>query len=378
MAPSPSEQAAKLKEQGTEAFKNKEFDKAAKLYGEAIALSNSDHILYSNRSAAYAGAKKYKEALADGQKCVELKPDFSKGYGRVASAQYHLGKLIEAKKIYKEGLKYDSESQFLKTGLKDTERSLKPWFVSVLKEAADAQSVTQLQICEATHKLVADGCTSLSFLEAHRKMLLLDLPSDALDKYGISDEDFQQTVEDFQRRYDYEVITAVQQIGMPSGKGDADKAGKIDRSLIVDAHKFMEAQMKGLVEEFSKLPDLTKHSIPKKEREYAAELLVSVAVESHFKISSEDLELAVAMHEEQLQVDQVFAACQEQIAALMQQLMEPPFVKQESEQTSKSETCTEETSRSSAGSLACSAGVVSVLGLALVLGLIRWRTNRQL
>lgn len=382
MAPNSIEKAADLKEQGTEAFKNKDFDKAVKFYGEAIAINNSDHILYSNRSAAYAGAKKYEEALTDGRKCVELKPDFAKGYSRVGFAQYHLDKFVDAKKTYQEGLSYDSESQILKTGLKDTERSLKPWFVSMLREAARVQSVSQVQLCEATHKLVADGCTRLSFPEAHQKMLLLSLPNDPLDKYEISDEDFQQTVEDFQRVYDYEVITAVQQISEPSGRGDPDRAAKIDPATVIDAHKYMEAQMKSLVEEFTLLPDETKHSIPKKEREYAAELLVSVAVESHFKVASEDLELAVGMHEAQLQGDPVFAGSQEQIGVLMQRLMEPPFVKKESEQKSKSESCEEEVSRSSGqlrsseGGLACKAGIVSALGLVLALGLIRWRTHR--
>merc|ERR1712176_694728 len=99
---------------------------------------------------------------------------------------------------YQEGLKHDSENQVMKNGLRDTQRNLKSWFLSVLQEAADVQSTVQQRICEATHQLVADGYTSMSFLEAHEKVLQLNLPRDTLDKYGISEEDCQRTIEDYQ------------------------------------------------------------------------------------------------------------------------------------------------------------------------------------
>lgn len=36
----------------------------------------------SNRSGAYAGMKKYQEALSDASKCIELNGSFVKGYSR--------------------------------------------------------------------------------------------------------------------------------------------------------------------------------------------------------------------------------------------------------------------------------------------------------
>jgi hypothetical protein len=298
----------------------------------------------------------------------------------MALAQFHLNRLIEAKKNYQEGLKHDSQNQVLKTGLRDTEHSLRKWFLSVLAEATDAQSVTQQRLCEATHQLVADGQTSLSFLEAHQKMLKLKLPRDTLESYGISEEDFQRTVEDYEKAYDYQVITAVQGMFMPSGKGDPEAAGKIEMKTVVDAHKFMEVQMKAIVEEFNQLPAETKHSIPKKEREHAAELLVSVLVESSFKIPGEDLEMASSMQGEQLQADPAYIECQIQIGSLMQLLLEPPFVEKVDEQPSKSEderVGTGSKANSSMSVNALNLSIISALGLIVVLGLIRWKTNRK-
>merc|ERR1712084_44649 len=84
--------------------------------------------------------------------------------------------------------------------------------------------------------------------------------------------------------------------------------------------------MKSIVDEFNLLPDATKHSIPKKTREIAAELQVSVEIESSFKILSEELELAVAMFGEQLQEDPAMVESQTEIGSLMKLLLEPPYV----------------------------------------------------
>lgn len=360
--------AAELKRKGTEAFQNKEYEEAIKFYGQAIALSASDHLLYSNRSAAFAGAGKYEEALVDAQKCVELKPDFAKGYGRLGLAQFHLNKLMDAKKAYEEGLKHDSQSPVLKDGLKDTKRNFRPWFLSILAEATTAQRGLQKKLCEATHQLVSGGETSLSFAEAHQKILELSLPEDTLDKYGISEEDFQQTIEEYEKAYDYEVVTMIQQMYSPADQGDPQKASTLEIGTLVEVHKFMESQMKDIVESFLELPAEKQQSMPKKEREYTAELLVSVSVESSFKIQSEDLELAVMMQGEKLSEDVSFVECQKELGSLLQRLREPPFndMERASGQT---------LSRTSASS--CNVGIITALGLVVLLGFISFRARRK-
>lgn len=61
-------QAEQLKAQANKAFAAKDFTEATKLYSDAIALDPTNHVLFSNRSAAKAGAKDYQGALEDADK----------------------------------------------------------------------------------------------------------------------------------------------------------------------------------------------------------------------------------------------------------------------------------------------------------------------
>ena len=47
-------------------------------YTQAITLNRNNHVLFSNRSAAYARVGKFSEALEDAKRCHELKPDWPK------------------------------------------------------------------------------------------------------------------------------------------------------------------------------------------------------------------------------------------------------------------------------------------------------------
>lgn len=60
--------ADELKQQANKAFAAKNYDEATKLYSDAIAIDATNHVLFSNRSAAKAGAKDYKGALEDADK----------------------------------------------------------------------------------------------------------------------------------------------------------------------------------------------------------------------------------------------------------------------------------------------------------------------
>ena len=95
------------KEQGTEQFKLKNFEKAIEFYTQAIAENPSDHTIYGNRSAAFTNVKKFEQALDDGNKCIELKADWGKGYQRKGNALHGLGKLEEAIETFEAGLKVE-------------------------------------------------------------------------------------------------------------------------------------------------------------------------------------------------------------------------------------------------------------------------------
>ena len=81
--PPPAEPAAfhvrpTPQDQGNAAFKAGNFEEAAEHFSAAIDLDPTNHVLYSNRSAAYASLKRYDAALKDAKQTVELKPDWAR------------------------------------------------------------------------------------------------------------------------------------------------------------------------------------------------------------------------------------------------------------------------------------------------------------
>lgn len=62
-------------------------------FSQAIELEPTNHVLYSNRSGAYASLKNFDKALEDANKTVEIKPDWAKGWGRKGAALYGTGDL---------------------------------------------------------------------------------------------------------------------------------------------------------------------------------------------------------------------------------------------------------------------------------------------
>ena len=62
-------------------------------FSEAIELDPTNHVLYSNRSGAYASKKDFAHALEDANKTTEIKPDWAKGWGRKGAALHGDGDL---------------------------------------------------------------------------------------------------------------------------------------------------------------------------------------------------------------------------------------------------------------------------------------------
>lgn len=109
--------AEDLKKKGNEYLKNKDFDKAIEYYTEAIKLNDKNHVFYSNRSAAYLSKGWSDSALKDADKCIEIKPDWPKGYGRKGAALHGLKRYDDAIKIYETALEKFPEDPSLKNAL---------------------------------------------------------------------------------------------------------------------------------------------------------------------------------------------------------------------------------------------------------------------
>lgn len=98
------------KELGTKAFQAKDYDKAIEHFTNAIQENESDHTLYSNRSACFYNQNLFGRALEDAEKCIETKSDWSKGYQRKAMALHGMGKYDEAINSYEKGLEIEPTS----------------------------------------------------------------------------------------------------------------------------------------------------------------------------------------------------------------------------------------------------------------------------
>jgi tetratricopeptide (TPR) repeat protein len=99
--------ADEWKTKGNAALKGGDEAGAIECYSKAIELDGTNHVYYSNRSAALLSAGKIEEALADGEKCIEVKPDWAKGYSRKGAAQHAAGNLGSAVETFDAGLKVE-------------------------------------------------------------------------------------------------------------------------------------------------------------------------------------------------------------------------------------------------------------------------------
>ncbi|XP_065184139.1 stress-induced-phosphoprotein 1-like [Sycon ciliatum] len=120
-----------FKAKGNAAMQAGNAEQAVDFYTQGIAIDGNNHVLYSNRSAAYAKLNRFSDALEDAQKTTSIKPDWAKGYSRVGTALSFLDRHSEAIDAFETGLGLDANNATLKSGLADAkERS----------EAAMAQS----------------------------------------------------------------------------------------------------------------------------------------------------------------------------------------------------------------------------------------------
>ncbi|CAG9954975.1 unnamed protein product [Clonostachys rosea f. rosea IK726] len=156
--------ADELKALGNKAIAEKNFDEAIDKFTQAIALQPENHILYSNRSAAYASKKEWDNALQDAEKTTEIKPDWAKGWGRKGAALHGKGDLVAAHDAYEAGLKQDPNNAQLKGGLASVDKAIEHEAApmasdpgaGIFKMFNDPQLIQKLASNPKTSSLLAD------------------------------------------------------------------------------------------------------------------------------------------------------------------------------------------------------------------------------
>lgn len=104
-----SKTADQWKQEGNEAFKNKNYTDAIASYSKAIGLNNNEASYFGNRAACYLNLKSYQKVVEDCDKALNIDPKFAKAYRRKALAQMNLLNFDDALVNFKKALALDKD-----------------------------------------------------------------------------------------------------------------------------------------------------------------------------------------------------------------------------------------------------------------------------
>mmetsp|Transcript_15617 Transcript_15617/g.33831 ORF Transcript_15617/g.33831 Transcript_15617/m.33831 type:complete len:581 (-) Transcript_15617:130-1872(-) len=120
--PNNAEEAEQFKAAGNKALQSGNLTDAIENYTKAIDADGTNHVYYSNRSAAYLKKGDGNNALEDAKSTVAINPEFSKGYSRKGAALHSLKRYNDAIAAYDEGLAKFPDDAALKKGLEEVKR----------------------------------------------------------------------------------------------------------------------------------------------------------------------------------------------------------------------------------------------------------------
>jgi tetratricopeptide (TPR) repeat protein len=108
-----AERSQPMKEEGNRNFQEGDYRNALFQYTLALRSDSFNPLLYGNRALCYLKMGEYKAALADGKRCIVIKPEWDKGQHRYAQALFELGHYREAREANDKARKQCSISKIL-------------------------------------------------------------------------------------------------------------------------------------------------------------------------------------------------------------------------------------------------------------------------
>lgn len=93
------ELAIYYKDEGNKFFLRREYDIAIVYFSKAIENDDEDKLYFSNRAACHLAKGNFKLALNDSMKCIEIDPNYPKGFYRACLAYYEMNRLDDALNI---------------------------------------------------------------------------------------------------------------------------------------------------------------------------------------------------------------------------------------------------------------------------------------
>lgn len=123
-AESPKALAEKLKVEGNNELKSKNYQKAHDLYTRCIELDGSNAVFYSNRAAAKLHLSLYTEAVEDCKKAISLDETFVRPRERLASAYRYLDMTQNEVDALKGALQVAPHSESFQNQLREAEARL--------------------------------------------------------------------------------------------------------------------------------------------------------------------------------------------------------------------------------------------------------------
>jgi stress-induced-phosphoprotein 1 len=115
-------EAEEFKSKGNDALQAGKLTEAIENYTKAINADGTNHVYYSNRSAAFLKKGDANNALEDANSTIAINPDFPKGYSRKGAALHALKRYNDAIAAFEQGLAKFPNDAALKSGLESAKR----------------------------------------------------------------------------------------------------------------------------------------------------------------------------------------------------------------------------------------------------------------